>query len=869
MIIRKIMINGFGKYNNKEFVFHKGLNCILGENEAGKTTLLWFIRGMLYGLKGGRTKANGEQAPLKKYQPWSKGPYSGTLEIQTDKGEVFYISRDFDGKNLNIFNDQYVDVTNDLLLSSDMQPGDVFLDMNESCYENTCFIGSSGSGLSIGDRKDVESKLVDVSETGFFDVSLANAISLLEDLHKKEIGVTGDKRAGRDKPLPTVLQRINELDGKLLHYEKIKEEIIILQDALDDVQIQIKVHEEQIALLAAEEEVLDLSTSVSGDLVTIGILKDIALSLGENKKMLDCLKTQEKAYQEILLKLSVFADETAETVKIPGKLFDRERLYRMDYEKALHAINQYDIEKDRLLEQLKKYDAFENNKGDIDTVFDLVRLLPVFDRDAQESIAEKREEQEQEHQLITGSLKKTNTWMVLVVIGLLGFLGMTVWNLFSLIPVVILLLGLIFLLIRKRRLSNKKNHIEKLSSEEITTPETLRFSSTAQQLKDTLRLFSCPTFDFFKRRLSEYKSLLNEIDAITYGQRLQNEAKEEKCELLSDARIKLSQAIAKFKKDETEQAETTLRDIDSGWNEYVHTKMQLDQCSKRKNEVTQAQAGLLSKMREEGYSDFEDLDKALPLLVSNVKKKILYVKEKALHVENPDLKSVVLSLSKMDTRSAGSLLEELSVKNKKERDRIGPIHGELKIKGTKIQRDLEGLWAEYEGYKNATEELLLQTETKEQLLLQEQILHETIRQLKRAGDDVKKNFYQPMSKKLNTYVDIITSGKHNDMKVSEELQVNASGESGIKNVMDFSTGTVEQIFFALRLVCIEMIEGEEKCPVFADEIFASFDDRRALNTLQLLAESNASRQIFLFTCRMREPDMAKQVLPNVNIIRIN
>jgi uncharacterized protein YhaN len=93
MIIKKAVIKGFGKYSQKEFLFDRGLNCVFGENEAGKSTLLWFIRGMLYGLKGGRAKTTGEQAPLKKFQPWSDNTYSGSLEIETDKGETFYIYR--------------------------------------------------------------------------------------------------------------------------------------------------------------------------------------------------------------------------------------------------------------------------------------------------------------------------------------------------------------------------------------------------------------------------------------------------------------------------------------------------------------------------------------------------------------------------------------------------------------------------------------------------------------------------------------------------------------------------------------------------------------------------------------------------------
>ena len=127
------------------------------------------------------------------------------------------------------------------------------------------------------------------------------------------------------------MQRIHELEEELSRYEKIREKILSLQDSLEDIQKQIKDQEEKISLLALEEEVLDCSKSVFGEIVKIGSLKKVADLLGDNKKSLDRLQRSEKELREKLEHLSVFADETAETVKIPEKSFDRERLYRMDY----------------------------------------------------------------------------------------------------------------------------------------------------------------------------------------------------------------------------------------------------------------------------------------------------------------------------------------------------------------------------------------------------------------------------------------------------------------------------------------------------------------------------------------------------------
>jgi len=51
MRIDKLDIRGFGKIHNLIIEFSKGFNLVYGENEAGKTTVQWFIRGMHYYLK--------------------------------------------------------------------------------------------------------------------------------------------------------------------------------------------------------------------------------------------------------------------------------------------------------------------------------------------------------------------------------------------------------------------------------------------------------------------------------------------------------------------------------------------------------------------------------------------------------------------------------------------------------------------------------------------------------------------------------------------------------------------------------------------------------------------------------------------------
>ena len=67
MKIQKLKINSFGKLENKEIELKEKINIIYGENESGKSTLLKFITGMLYGLS--KNKNGKEISDFEKYKP--------------------------------------------------------------------------------------------------------------------------------------------------------------------------------------------------------------------------------------------------------------------------------------------------------------------------------------------------------------------------------------------------------------------------------------------------------------------------------------------------------------------------------------------------------------------------------------------------------------------------------------------------------------------------------------------------------------------------------------------------------------------------------------------------------------------------------
>ncbi|HEX3030095.1 MAG TPA: ATP-binding protein [Clostridia bacterium] len=59
MYFKKLEVKGFGKLKELTSELTEGMNIVYGNNESGKTSLQWFLKAMLYGLKGGKIFTGG------------------------------------------------------------------------------------------------------------------------------------------------------------------------------------------------------------------------------------------------------------------------------------------------------------------------------------------------------------------------------------------------------------------------------------------------------------------------------------------------------------------------------------------------------------------------------------------------------------------------------------------------------------------------------------------------------------------------------------------------------------------------------------------------------------------------------------------
>lgn len=86
MRLERLHIQGFGGVQDKRILIEAPVTVLYGPNEAGKSTVLYFIRAMLYGFPG-------KSLPTERGEPADSGVHGGELRFMDDEGTLWTIRR--------------------------------------------------------------------------------------------------------------------------------------------------------------------------------------------------------------------------------------------------------------------------------------------------------------------------------------------------------------------------------------------------------------------------------------------------------------------------------------------------------------------------------------------------------------------------------------------------------------------------------------------------------------------------------------------------------------------------------------------------------------------------------------------------------
>ena len=247
MRLLELHIDGFGKFHDRTISFNDGINIIYGKNEAGKSTLHTFIRGMLFGIERGRGRA-AKNDLYTKYEPWeNSGTYEGWLRLEKD-GTIYRIERRFrkENKSLKIINETKG-------LEEEATPAFIsgLLDgLTETMYNNTISIGQLKSATEDGMVTELKNYIANMNTTGNISLNITKATAFLRNQKRSlEAGLIPEASREFTALLAEIRNVEAEISGpeyenQLAAYQNMRTQV---KGLIDNTQAQKKDLDEKLA----------------------------------------------------------------------------------------------------------------------------------------------------------------------------------------------------------------------------------------------------------------------------------------------------------------------------------------------------------------------------------------------------------------------------------------------------------------------------------------------------------------------------------------------------------------------------------------------------------------------------------------------
>jgi len=225
--ILSVHIDGFGKFQNREFSFNDSMNVIRGRNEAGKSTLHAFLEAMLLGAN--RKPRGFSKSVYEAMIPWDDTvPYGGSMRIEYG-GTVYRIERCFEeGKEmLKVVRED----TNEEVSKPEEFLKEVLQGMTPDACRNSISIGQLSAKTGAALQKELESYIENVGSTANPQLNAERAIAYLKEKKKRlEALVSEDVAKEYAASLSHIKNIENELnrpenDNHLLQFEKLRRDV--------------------------------------------------------------------------------------------------------------------------------------------------------------------------------------------------------------------------------------------------------------------------------------------------------------------------------------------------------------------------------------------------------------------------------------------------------------------------------------------------------------------------------------------------------------------------------------------------------------------------------------------------------------------
>lgn len=178
----------------------------------------------------------------------------------------------------------------------------------------------------------------------------------------------------------------------------------------------------------------------------------------------------------------------------------------------------------------------------------------------------------------------------------------------------------------------------------------------------------------------------------------------------------------------------------------------------------------------------------------------------------------------------------------------------------KQKEQREELLRQYGILQNKADLIRPSLEANEKLQEKREALLEAKERIRQIAGEIRKSFAFHLNEDCGKALSEITGGRYDSLWIDEQLHIYVNAKEGFFPLEQASTGTIDQLYLALRLSMALLLQRENRdlLPLLFDDSFAMYDEKRLAASIGYLKKAYPA-QILLFTCHHREEKILKEL----------
>lgn len=923
--LKALWPTAFGKFHaTSPIQLEDGLNMIMGDNEAGKSTLQAFIHGMFYGFKReGRSRVS-RIPEFEQYRPWTGSEYRGII-VYEHEGRTYRIERSFDPDSVKIIDD---DTGEDLTktFTQDVRKEYNFaqkhLGLSAKEFRNTVWIRQLGNAQEPGLGAEIQGKLQDLLQGGTEDVSFAKALAVLGD-ERSRIKTPRSTKALLDQ----VTEKLEELDREAAlaaaREAEVREWLVQLWN-LDKLRQETR---EDLEKGQSELERVRL-TFLQGILSRVTALDAEARRL--EAEIENCSWAQdvpegaEEAYRQASKEVDDLRNRFSETEAVLQDLSAKKASVQSKL-LELSAVQSTGLDETSLASLYSRYlsskatatkgERMANEaRRELRMVEDEVAARDLISRDFSDEVIRQAEEHretcllaerekgnldievERARALVASSNPGgASGWLYSLALGVLGIaILLTLMGLPLSIPAFAVAIAVFAIgLVRQSKIAKIKREDQKALEE-----KEAQVQMQAARIEEAYKVASSYLASLGVSSVEQLRALAREAqsqrerlkaakDRYEVAHRYWFEASQDlslaEKELLSALRTAgclrgnepVSDGAVDLLKKRLSEVASLTREIERLALREAEVKAFLMDLDSRKTLAEAREEALLAEAGAQDRSEF----------LEKVKTKVQYDDLTRSQREITERCAAILAGRTVeDIQEEMEVLIEKGVRTEEgeaahekdyeeirgdldlKRDRLAKLNAEIAA----LEKGIRLRSAEGRPLAEILEDIDRLRVLEEELLFDKDSLDLAYTALDELSRSIRREFAPTLNRRVGAILGHITHGRYTDVKISADLEMSVvhPATSEVTPIDLLSGGTLDQCYLALRVAMAEIIAGNTEFPLFLDDSLVQYDDRRLEAALLTLSSLSDRHQVILFSCHDREELCAKKLGLRCNVLHI-